>query len=125
VPNAEKLELRLKGPNVTPGYWKDPARTAASFDEEGYYKIGDALRYADPNDLSRGFIFDGRVGEDFKLSTGTWVNVAALRNAIIVACAPLARDVVITGLDRNFIGALIFPALEACRMVGNDAAVEA
>jgi feruloyl-CoA synthase len=125
VPNAEKLELRLRGPNVTPGYWRDPERTAAAFDEEGYYKIGDALKFADPDDLSKGFVFDGRVSEDFKLATGTWVNVGGLRNAVIAACAPLCRDVVVTGLDRNFIGALIFPNAEACKAIGDETAVSA
>ena len=114
VPNGDKLELRLKGPNVTPGYWRDPERTAEAFDEDGFYRIGDAVRYADPTDLSKGFVFDGRVSEDFKLSTGTWVNFAAVRAAVVAACAPLIRDVVLTGLDRNFIGAMIFPDLEAC-----------
>lgn len=127
VPNGDKLELRLKGPNVTPGYWRDPHKTAEAFDEEGYYRIGDAVRYADPEDLSRGFVFDGRVSEDFKLSTGTWVNFAAVRASVIGACAPLIRDVVLTGLDRNFIGAMIFPDLEACCRfsglpIGSDAA---
>ena len=125
VPNGEKLEVRVKGPNVTPGYWKDPGRTAEAFDEEGYYKLGDALRFVDPADLSRGFIFDGRVSEDFKLATGTWVNVGGLRSAVIAACAPLARDVVLTGLDRNFIGALIFPNADACAALGDKAAVAA
>jgi feruloyl-CoA synthase len=115
VPNEGKLELRLRGPNVTPGYWKQPAETAQSFDEQGYYKIGDALKFADPNDLTKGFIFDGRVTEDFKLSTGTWVNMAGVRAGVIAACAPLIRDVVLCGLDRNHIGALIFPDFEACR----------
>lgn len=114
VPNGDKLELRLKGPNVTPGYWRDPHKTVEAFDEEGFYRIGDAVRYADPDDLSRGLVFDGRVSEDFKLSTGTWVNFAAVRAGVIGACAPLIRDVVLTGLDRNFIGAMIFPDLEAC-----------
>lgn len=125
VPNAGKLELRLRGPNVTPGYWKDPERTSSAFDDEGYYMIGDALRFVDPDDLGRGFIFDGRVTEDFKLATGTWVNVGGLRNAVIAACAPLCRDVVITGLDRNFIGALILPSVEACAALGDAAAVSA
>ena len=115
VPNEGKLELRLRGPNVTPGYWKQPEETAQSFDEEGYYRIGDALKFADPDDLEKGFIFDGRVTEDFKLSTGTWVNMAGVRAGVIAACAPLIRDVVLCGLDRNHIGALIFPELEACR----------
>jgi feruloyl-CoA synthase len=125
VPNAAKLELRLKGPNVTPGYWNDPERTAESFDDEGYYKIGDALRFADREDLSRGFVFDGRVSEDFKLATGTWVNVGGLRSAVIAACAPLCRDVVITGLDRNFVGALIFPNAEACAALGGQKEIAA
>lgn len=114
VPAGDKIELRLKGPNVTPGYWRDPQKTAEAFDDEGFYKIGDAVRYANPNDLSKGFVFDGRVTEDFKLSTGTWVNFAAVRSAVIGACAPLIRDVVLTGLDLNVIGAMIFPDMEAC-----------
>jgi feruloyl-CoA synthase len=114
VPNGDKTELRLKGPNVTPGYWRDAEKTAQAFDEEGFYKIGDAVRYADPNDLSKGLVFDGRVTEDFKLSTGTWVNFAAVRAAVIGACAPLIRDVVLTGLDLNYVGAMIFPDFEAC-----------
>jgi feruloyl-CoA synthase len=114
VPNEDKLELRLKGPNVTPGYWRDAEKTAEAFDDEGYYRIGDAVRPVDPEDVTKGFIFDGRVSEDFKLSTGTWVNFAAVRAAVIAACAPLIRDVVLNGLDRNFIGALILPDVEAC-----------
>ncbi len=122
VPNGEKLEVRLKGPNVTPGYWKAPEQTAQCFDEEGYYKIGDALKFAEPGNIARGFVFDGRVSEDFKLATGTWVNLGAVRLAVIGACAPLIRDVVLTGLDRNHIGALIFPDLAACRsLAGLDA----
>lgn len=125
VPNVEKLELRLKGPNVTPGYWRDAEKTAESFDEEGYYCIGDAVRFAEPWRLDKGLVFDGRVTEDFKLSTGTWVNFAALRSKVIAACAPLIRDVVITGLDYNFIGAMIFPDLQACcRHAGLDGATE-
>jgi feruloyl-CoA synthase len=114
VPNEGKLELRLKGPNLTPGYWRDPDKTAEAFDEEGFYKIGDAVRPVDASDVTRGFAFDGRVSEDFKLSTGTWVNFAAVRASVVSACAPLVRDVVLTGLDRNFIGAMIFPDLDAC-----------
>ncbi|MBE0581473.1 feruloyl-CoA synthase [Devosia sp.] len=119
VPNGDKTELRLKGPNVTPGYWRDAEKTAEAFDEEGFYKIGDAVRYADPDDLSKGLVFDGRVTEDFKLSTGTWVNFSAVRASVIGACAPLIRDVVLTGLDHNFIGAMIIPDLDACaRLAG-------
>ena len=128
VPNGDKMELRLRGPNVTPGYWRDAEKTREAFDEGGFYKIGDAIKPADPDDLSRGFVFDGRVSEDFKLSTGTWVNFAAVRKAVIAACAPLIRDVVLTGADRNHLGALIFPDLEACARaaglpVGTDPAV--
>lgn len=119
VPNGQKLEVRLRGPNVTPGYWRQPEKTREAFDEEGFYCIGDALKFVDPDDLSRGLAFDGRVTEDFKLSTGTWVNMAAVRTGLVAACAPLVRDVVLTGLDRNHIGAMIFPDLGACtEMVG-------
>jgi feruloyl-CoA synthase len=122
VPSDEKLELRLRGPNVTPGYWKQPDKTAEAFDEEGYYKIGDALKFADPGNISKGFVFDGRVTEDFKLATGTWVNMGGVRLGALAAGTPLLRDLVLTGLDRNFIGALIFPDLEACRrLAGLDA----
>ena len=114
VPNGDKMELRLKGPNVTPGYWRDAEKTRDAFDEDGFYKIGDAVKPVDENDVSRGFVFDGRVSEDFKLSTGTWVNFANVRKSVIGACAPLIRDVVLTGADRNHLGALIFPDLEAC-----------
>jgi feruloyl-CoA synthase len=114
MPAGDKTELRLKGPNVFPGYWRDADKTAEAFDDEGFYKIGDAVRFADPADLAKGLVFDGRITEDFKLSTGTWVNFAAVRSAVIKACAPLIRDVVLTGLDRNFIGAMIFPDLDAC-----------
>ncbi|GLQ55388.1 feruloyl-CoA synthase [Devosia nitrariae] len=115
VPNAEKLELRLKGPNVTPGYWKAPDKSAECFDEEGFYKIGDALKFAEPGNLARGFLFDGRVTEDFKLATGTWVNVGGVRLGALAAAAPLIRDIVLAGLDRNYIAALVFPDFEACR----------
>ena len=113
VPCAQKLELRLKGPNVTPGYWRQPEVTAACFDEEGYYCIGDALKFVDDEDITKGFLFDGRVSEDFKLSTGTWVNVAGIRSALISALAPYVRDAVVTGLDRNHVGALLIPDCEA------------
>lgn len=122
VPNADKLEARLKGPNVTPGYWKMPVETAAAFDEEGYYKIGDALRFVDEADPTLGFWFDGRVAEDFKLTTGTWVSVGTLRAEVIAAAAPLVRDAVITGHDRNRLGVLLIPELEPCRAAAGLAA---
>ncbi|MET0438613.1 MAG: feruloyl-CoA synthase [Devosia sp.] len=117
VPNGQKLEVRLRGPNVTPGYWRQPDKTGEAFDEEGFYCIGDALKFVDPDDISRGLAFDGRVTEDFKLSTGTWVNMAAVRTGLVAACAPLVRDVVLTGLDRNHIGAMIFLDMGGCAEV--------
>ncbi|GAB5508451.1 MAG: feruloyl-CoA synthase [Rhizobiaceae bacterium] len=115
VPNEGKLELRLKGPNVTPGYWRQPDKTAESFDDEGFYKIGDALKFVDPDEPRRGLLFDGRVAEDFKLSTGTWVNMSSVRGSIISAFAPYVRDAVLTGLDRGHIGAMLFLDADAAR----------
>jgi feruloyl-CoA synthase len=109
VPNAGKWEARLRGPNITPGYWRRPDLTEAAFDEEGFYKIGDALRLAEPGNFAAGFEFDGRVTEDFKLATGTWVSVGPLRLSILAKFAPLARDVVIAGPNRDDIGLLVFP----------------
>lgn len=111
-----KLEARLKGPNITPGYWREPEETAKSFDEEGFYKMGDAVRFADPDEPLKGFFFDGRLAEDFKLSSGTWVRVGSLRARMIAAFAPYVRDVVIAGHERNEVGALIFPDFDACRI---------
>ena len=108
VPTAGKLEVRVKGVNVTPGYYRRPDLTAAAFDEEGFYRIGDAVRFADPDDPAGGIVFDGRVAEDFKLSTGTWVSVGAVRVKLIAAADPLIQDAVITGHDRNEVGALVF-----------------
>ncbi|MBV8032316.1 MAG: feruloyl-CoA synthase [Betaproteobacteria bacterium] len=108
VPSAGKLEVRVRGPNVMPGYFRQPELTQAAFDEEGFYRIGDAVKLADPGDASKGIVFDGRVAEDFKLSTGTWVHVGALRTKLIAAGDPLIQDAVITGHDRNEIGALVF-----------------
>ena len=115
VPREGKLEARIRGPNVTPGYWRQPELTAAAFDEEGYYKFGDALRFADAEDVTKGLIFDGRVAEDFKLASGTWVNVGPLRAGFIDHFAPLVQDVVIAGLGRNEIGVLVFADRAACQ----------
>jgi feruloyl-CoA synthase len=115
VPSGGKLEARVRSPSVLRGYWKDDANTAKAFDEEGFYRFGDAFRFADQNDPSKGFFFAGRVTEDFKLLTGTWVSVGPLRARLIAAFAPLVKDAVITGHDRNEICALVFPDLEACR----------
>jgi feruloyl-CoA synthase len=115
VPAAGKLEARLKGPNLTPGYWRRPDLTAAAYDDEGFYKLGDALRFDDPDDVTKGLLFDGRITEDFKLATGTWVSVGPLRAALIAACAPLVRDAVVAGIDRDDIGVLLFPDPDGCR----------
>lgn len=121
VPSGDKFEARVRGPNITPGYWRQPELTKAAFDEDGFYKLGDALRFADRNDVNKGFYFDGRVAEDFKLSTGTWVTVGPLRAALIDHCAPFIQDVVIAGLDREFIAVLIFPDIENCRTLTGGA----
>lgn len=108
APSGDKLEFRLKGPSITPGYYGDPDKTAESFDEEGYYKMGDALRPIDPNDLTRGFLFDGRLAENFKLSTGTWVSVGVVRTAIVDSMDGLIRDAVIVGENQSELGALLW-----------------
>lgn len=110
VPNGDKLELRMKGPQVFAGYLGEPQLTAAAFDEDGFYKIGDAGFLIDPQEPQRGIAFNGRVAEDFKLTTGTWVSVGTLRVAAVSALAPHAQDVVVTGHDRDEIGLLIFPS---------------
>src|SRR6266436_2285996 len=117
IPNNGKLEVRAKGPNVTPGYWRQPELTAAAFDDEGFYKFGDALKPADPNDLHAGFDFDGRIAEDFKLASGTWVSVGPLRARFIAACAPLVRDVVIAGINRDEVSAIVILDLDGCRLI--------
>jgi feruloyl-CoA synthase len=113
VPNGGKLEMRVRGPNVFPGYRGDEALTAKAFDEEGYYLIGDGGKLVDPADASQGVAFDGRVAEDFKLASGTWVSVGTLRIKVVTAMAPHVADVVITGHDRDEIGLLVFPTPQA------------
>jgi feruloyl-CoA synthase len=108
LPSGSKLEVRVRGPNVTPGYYRDADLTRAAFDEEGFYKIGDAMRLCDPGDPAKGLVFDGRVAEDFKLQSGTWVHAGAVRVRLIAACNSLVQDAVITGHDRTEIGALIW-----------------
>jgi feruloyl-CoA synthase len=115
VPNAGKLEARVRSPSVTPGYWRQLALTKAAFDEEGYYQFGDALRFADESDPELGFVFDGRVAEDFKLATGTWVSVGPLRLRFIAHSAPYVTDVIVAGHDRDDAAALIVPNLATCR----------
>jgi feruloyl-CoA synthase len=106
VPSGNKHEIRVRGPNVTRGYWKRDDQTKAAFDEEGFYKSGDAVRFADPNDPDKGLIFDGRLAEDFKLTSGTWVQVGMLRVGAIAACSPAIQDLVICGEGREHIGVL-------------------
>jgi feruloyl-CoA synthase len=120
VPNEGKFEARLRGPHITPGYWRQDTLTKAAFDDEGYYKLGDALKFVDAQDPSKGLMFDGRLAEDFKLASGTWVSVGPLRGRFIDHCAPYVRDVVVAGPDRSDIAVLIFPDIEACRMLCPD-----
>ena len=108
--DAERFEIRVKGPTITPGYFEDPARTAEAFDEEGYFITGDAMKFVDPADHNRGMRFDGRIAEDFKLLTGTWVRAANLRLDLLIALAGLAQDIIVTGADRNEVGLLIVPS---------------
>jgi feruloyl-CoA synthase len=115
VPHDGKLEARYKGPNVTPGYWRRPDLTKEAFDEQGFYKMGDALKFVDEADPSQGLLFDGRLAEDFKLASGTWVSTGALRAQLVDHCAPLIRDAVIAGMNRDDIAALVFPDVAACR----------
>jgi feruloyl-CoA synthase len=122
VPTGEegRYELRLKSVIVTPGYHKQPDLTSQMFDEEGFYKIGDAGRFADPNDPSWGLVFDGRVVEDFKLMSGTFVLVGTLRTNAIAAASPVLQDAVICGQDREYVGLLGFPNTAACRQLAGD-----
>ena len=116
VPSGDKLEARLKGPTITPGYLNDPERTAEAFDEDGFYCMGDALRPADPDDFSKGFFFDGRVAENFKLGTGTWVAVGAVRAGLVDAAGGLLRDAVIVGENAAELGALLILSDSALRL---------
>ncbi|HZT46736.1 MAG TPA: feruloyl-CoA synthase [Hyphomicrobiaceae bacterium] len=125
TPVGDKLEIRVKGPNVTPGYFKAPDLSVKAFDDEGWLKTGDAVRLADPANPAAGLLFDGRTAENFKLSSGTWVNVGMLRTAVIAAGAPVIEDAVVTGHDRDEIGLLIFPSLAGMRSLCPDLGPEA
>ncbi|WP_170334782.1 feruloyl-CoA synthase [Ruegeria arenilitoris] len=121
LPNGGKLEMRVRGPHVTTGYLNNPEKTAEAFDEEGYFLTGDAGRLEDPKDPSKGIVFDGRISENFKLMTGTWVAVGNLRVALLQALSPIASDAVITGHDRTEIGALLFLNTDECKtLTGHD-----
>jgi feruloyl-CoA synthase len=115
VPAGGSLELRLRGPSITPGYWGRPELKDITFDEEGYYRSGDAIRFLDPEQPLTGFVFDGRLDEDFKMATGTWVRVGPLRMRVLAHFGDIVQDVVIAGPDRDYLAALLFPALGACR----------
>lgn len=128
APVDGKLEARFRGPHVMPGYWRQAELNAEAFDEEGFYRSGDALRFADVQNPQWGLMFDGRIAEDFKLSTGVFVSVGPLRTRVILQGAPYVQDVVVTGPDRQRIGLLVFPSVPACRALGglpSDASVEA
>ncbi|MEO4045921.1 feruloyl-CoA synthase [Pseudomonas sp. CAU 1711] len=127
VPVEGKLEARFRGPHIMPGYWRSPQQTREAFDEEGFYRSGDALRFADPARPQLGLMFDGRIAEDFKLSTGVFVSVGPLRTRVILQGAPYVQDVVVTGPDRQRLGLLLFPYLPACRALAGlpeDASVD-
>lgn len=124
-PSAGRLAMEVRGPNVTPGYWRRPDLTAKAFDAEGWFRTGDAGRLEDEADPSRGVVFDGRLAENFKLATGTWVGVGALRVAALAAASPLIEDAVVTGHDRDEIGLLAFPNAAACRALCPDLPAEA
>jgi feruloyl-CoA synthase len=115
VPSDGKVEVRYKGPNITPGYWRNDEASAGAFDEEGFFCTGDAVKWIDESDLHKGVRFDGRIAEDFKLATGTFVSVGPLRGKIIGAGAPYVQDAVITGINLHEVGAMIFPIVPAVR----------
>ncbi|MEO7402425.1 MAG: AMP-binding protein, partial [Burkholderiales bacterium] len=125
IPSGDKLEIRVRGPGITPGYWRAPEMTRAAFDEEGYYRMGDAVKFVEDGKPESGMIFDGRIVEDFKLATATWVNVGVLRPKFILHCAPYIIDAAITGHDRDHIGALVFPSVDACRTLAADLPADA
>jgi feruloyl-CoA synthase len=120
VPSGSKFEVRVRGPNIFPGYWNRPDLTKDAFDEDGFYRIGDAARLADPGDPAKGILFDGRIAEDFKLSTGTWVHVGGLRVAALASAAPALQDAVVTGHDCDFVALLAWPNINALKEICTD-----
>ena len=127
VPVDGKTEIRYRGPNVTPGYWRLPDATHEAFDEEGYFRTGDAVTWMDPGNVHLGLRFDGRIAEDFKLATGTFVSVGPLRARVVAFGAPYVHDAVLTGINLKEVGALIFPtqAIRALAGLPADAPMRA
>ncbi len=121
VPNGNKLEVRVKGPNVMTAYLDEPELTAQAFDDEKFYKIGDAVKFVDPDDPAAGLLFDGRVAEDFKLSSGTWVSVTNVRTGLVALAAGVFSDVVVCGQDRDYVAILAWPSIPGCRALAGDA----
>ena len=117
VPKDGKLEGRFRGPHIMPGYWRSPQQTAEVFDEQGFYCSGDALKLANPHDPQLGLMFDGRIAEDFKLSSGVFVSVGPLRNRAVLEGSPYVQDLVVTAPDRECLGALVFPRMYECRIL--------
>jgi feruloyl-CoA synthase len=115
VPSGERTEARLRGPSITPGFWRRPDLSGTAFDEEKFYCMGDAVKFVDPDDPLKGLLFDGRLNEDFKLSSGTWVRVGSLRMRLLAHFGSLLQDVVLAGPDRDYVAAMFFPSLDACR----------
>jgi len=122
VPSGAKTEVRVRGPNVSPGYWRQPELTAQAYDEEGFYKPGDAVRLVEPGDPAKGLMFDGRLTEDFKLLSGTWVNVGALRLGALAACSPALQDAIIAGENREFVAMLAWLNLAGCQTLAGKSA---
>ena len=119
VPLDDTFEARFRGPNLTPGYWRDQAQTKIAFDDEGFYRSGDALKFVSLDDPNHGMIFDGRLTENFKLSSGTWVNVGELKSKLIASANGLIKDVILIGSDESYIGAILFPEFSNCaRLAG-------
>jgi feruloyl-CoA synthase len=116
VPHDDKYEMRVRGPGVMSGYWRQPDLSAEAFDDEGFYITGDTGRFADPTDPTEGLEFAGRIAEDFKLSTGTFVHAGVLRLSVLAAAAPVLQDAIVTGHDRDFVGILAWLNVEACRV---------
>jgi feruloyl-CoA synthase len=125
LPIGDRFEVRVSGPNVMPGFWRQDELTRDAFDEEGFYRMGDAVRFIAEGDPSQGLVFDGRLAEDFKMSSGTWVHVGPLRARVIAHFSPYIRDAVVTGHGRGELGLLAVPDLEACRTLCPSLAIDA